>query len=140
MVRSKGIESLLKALLELQHDASNFICVFIGPFEDIMLYRMELCQLSRNIILTGVFNQKELNEWYIAADIWILPSYSEQCSYVAIEMMQHDIVIVSSDCIGLKDMFSNENAIVACIGSVDDPTLYVNNKKRHFTSNQPNNA
>lgn len=130
MVRSKGIESLLKALLEIQHEAPNFMCVLIGPIDGIMSYKMELCQLSGKIILTNVLDQKELNDWYMAADIGILPSYSEQCSYVAIEMMQHNLSIVSSDCIGLRDMFSNENAIIAHIGSLSNPDFYVNNLKK----------
>lgn len=60
---------------------------------------------------------KELKKWYQMADIGVIPSYTEQCSYVGIEMMMHGLPIVTSDGFGLRDMFKDRgNAIVAPIG------------------------
>lgn len=69
------------------------------------------------ITYTGLLKQEELIKWYQIADIGVIPSYTEQCCYVGLEMMMHGIPIVSSDAFGLRDMFRNgDNAIVASIG------------------------
>ena len=50
-------------------------------------------------------------------DIGIIPSYYEQCPYVAIEMMMYGLPIVVSDANGLRDMFTDkENAVVVPLG------------------------
>lgn len=69
------------------------------------------------IVYTGLLESKELKKWYQMADIGVISSYTEQCSYVGIEMMMYGLPIVVSDGFGLRDMFSNRvNAIVAPIG------------------------
>lgn len=44
---------------------------------------------------------------YSAADICVIPSYTEQCSYVTLEMMAHGKPIVSSDSVGQKDILTD---------------------------------
>lgn len=69
------------------------------------------------IVYTGLLKPEELRKWYQMADIGVIPSYTEQCSYVGIEMMMHGLPIVASDGFGVRDMFKDgENAIVAPIG------------------------
>ena len=69
------------------------------------------------VIYTGHLEASVLQQWYQMADIGVIPSYTEQCSYVGIEMMMHGLPIVASDGFGLRDMFKDDvNAIVAPIG------------------------
>lgn len=73
--------------------------------------------ISSKIITTGFISKKELKEWYRIVDIGIIPSYYEQCPYVAIEMMMYGLPIVVSDANGLRDMFTDkENAVVVPLG------------------------
>lgn len=84
--------------------------------------------ISSKIIVTGFISKKELEKWYCIADIGIIPSYYEQCPYVAIEMMMRGLPLVVSDANGLKSMFKdNKNAKVARIGNKLD--------KREFSHN-----
>ena len=70
------------------------------------------------ITLTGHVDKKLLSQWYQMADIGVLPSYTEQCSYAGLEMMAHGLPVVASDGFGVRCMFQNEvNAYVARIGS-----------------------
>ena len=81
--------------------------------------------LSR-VIYTGFIKQSEIVDWYRAADIGILPSYSEQCSYSGIEMLMLGMLIISTDGQGLTDMFhDNENALIAKIGNRKDDKEFV---------------
>ena len=53
------------------------------------------------------------------ADIGVLPSYTEQCSYVGLEMLAHRLPIVASDGFGMRCMFQEQaNIRVAHIGNV----------------------
>lgn len=129
MVRSKGFESLLRSLVKLKQQMTNFIFVCIGPIDGVTNYNTDLNQLRDHILFTQLLDKTELSYWYRAADIGVLPSYSEQCSYVALEMMCYNLMIVSSDCIGLKELFSKGNASIAPIGNVNMPETYEDNLK-----------
>ena len=71
---------------------------------------------ATHITYTGLIKQEQLKKWYIAADIGVLPSYTEQCSYTGMEMMANNLLVVTTDGNGLTDMFRHGyNALVAQI-------------------------
>ena len=64
------------------------------------------------IIFTGKLERDEVYEMYHAATIGVLPSYSEQCSYTAIEMMMFGLPIVGVRTTGLTEMLADgENGL-----------------------------
>lgn len=70
-------------------------------------------------------SKEELSLWYSAADIGVIPSYTEQCSYAALEMIRIGLPLVASDGFGLRDMFiDNVNAFVAHIGNILEVSNY----------------
>lgn len=112
----KGAPALFDAMNYLRQRNIPVRCVFVGNIHGFADYMISYKKIAANVILTGQLTKKELKKWYIAADVGVLSSYTEQCSYVALEMMNAGIPIVSSDGIGLCDMFHNgENAFVAHI-------------------------
>lgn len=129
MTQLKGIKILLNALVELKDNMRelDIKVVLIGS----LVYNPELksnyTSLSDCLIFTDRLNFEEVINWYIAADIGIIPSYTEQCSFVALEMMYYNLLIVSSNCNGLRDMFSNNNAFIAEIG---DSNSYIESLKQ----------
>lgn len=56
------------------------------------------------ITFTGRLTKEELYRFYRIADVGVMPSKHEQCSYVAIEMMMFGIPLVSSTSTGLGEM------------------------------------
>lgn len=68
------------------------------------IYLKECENYWMNITWTGFVNKDKLYDLYTIADIGIMPSLSEQCSYVAIEMMMHSLPIIGSTSTGLKEM------------------------------------
>ncbi|MDR0574968.1 MAG: TIGR04157 family glycosyltransferase [Tannerella sp.] len=60
-----------------------------------------------NVHFTGLLDKKDLYELYAIADIGVMPSFHEQCSYVAIEMMMHGLPIIGSTSTGLKEMIAD---------------------------------
>lgn len=58
----------------------------------------------------------------------MITSYTEQCSYVGLEMMSHGLPVIASDGFGVRCMFRNEiNAVTACIGDRTSDNEYVRN-------------
>ena len=70
-------------------------------------------------------NANELYKWYQIADIGIMPSYFEQCSYVGLEMMANGLPVVASDSFGVRCMFQHHvNALVAPMGNRNNMANY----------------
>ena len=58
-------------------------------------------------MFTGKLSKQELYQFYQIADVGVMLSKHEQCSFVAIEMMMHGIPIIASDSTGLDEMVSD---------------------------------
>lgn len=114
--KPKGVFALLKAFDIVYEKYPNLRLVIagnIGNFDE--LTKCTLNSVS-HITYTGLLSPRQLRLWYIAADIGILPSYSEQCSYTGIEMLSYGILTISTNGNGLKEMFlNNVNSLVANI-------------------------
>lgn len=65
----------------------NVKLVIIGDGDEVSIKEIinASSQIASSIIITGRLNRKDVKEWLTIADIGIIPSYYEQCSYVAIE-------------------------------------------------------
>ena len=116
MVEAKGIKDLLQAFENLWKRNSGLRLAIAGEVFNLN----ELVKLTPNsathVTYLGMISKERLQKWYEAADIGVLPSYTEQCSYTGLEMMANKLLIVTTDGNGLRDMFRhNENALVAKI-------------------------
>ena len=121
MVEAKGLKELLEAFEILFNQNSKVRLVIVGEVFNLNQFVKYTPNSSTHITYTGLIAKDRLNEWYEISDIGILPSYTEQCSYTAIEMMLHKLPIITTSGNGLKDMFTDrENAIVL---SPDKSTL-----------------
>ena len=114
----KGIYPLVAAFTEVLKSYPDTRLVLAGSANSEWSYFLaSIKRISSKIITTGFISKKELKEWYRIVDIGIIPSYYEQCPYVAIEMMMYGLPIVVSDANGLRDMFTDkENAVVVPLG------------------------
>ncbi len=107
----KGVDTLVLAFNRLVSDYSNCRLVFVGDGEFSTVLNT-LGKAAIKITFTGRISQKELYKWYSIADIGILPSLSEECSFVGIEMLMHGLPIVATNARGVRDMFHNmENSL-----------------------------
>jgi glycosyltransferase len=111
---SKGCETLLSSFKQVLRRYPNCRLVMAGTLYNPDLFLNKCKSVSSKISFTGQISKEELQEWLYIADIGILPSYTEQCSYVGIEMMMYGLPIVASDGWGVRNMFKNGyNAITA---------------------------
>ena len=125
---NKGIEPLLRALNEICKSIDNIKCVLVGEINGYMNFKLTSRSQPSHLIFTGKLPKRDLQLWYKAADIGIIPSFYEQCSFVALEMMKNKLTIVSSDGNGLNEMFINgKNSYVAHISSGRNMREYTRN-------------
>ena len=99
----KGLQYVVQAFKAIQKKfpKNRLIVVGNGMFDK---YLKECRYIWANVTFTGHLDKEQLYELYAIADIGVMPSFHEQCSYVAIEMMMHGLPIVGSTTTGLKEM------------------------------------
>lgn len=108
----KGVLDLVKAFERLLNNKSfeNIRLVIAGPGEHSQVLKMAKRYWSK-ITLVGSLDKQTLYDFYALADIGVVPSYIEQCSYTAIEMMQIGLPVIFSDVDGLKEMLPEDCGI-----------------------------
>lgn len=108
---AKGIFDLLQAfkLFVNAHKDSYLIVVGDGALS----FALEMVCSTPQILFTGKLNKDKLEEYYQVADVGILPSYHEQSSFVAIEMMQHGLPLIATNSFGLREMVQKCSVFVA---------------------------
>jgi glycosyltransferase len=101
--KRKGVTELIHAFEEVATKKPDTYLVIIGD-GDFKMYLKETKSLGTKIIFTGHLPQEEVCEYYQIADIGVLPSYIEQCSYVAIEMMMFGLPLIGTNAMGINEM------------------------------------
>lgn len=116
----KGIYTLLLAFGKViqTYTKSRLIVIGNGDFTNVM---KEMPNPITQITYTGRLDKETLYNWYNIADIAVFPSYYEESSYVGIEMLMHGLPIVASDGYAVRNMFDNNNAVIASIGDYSKP-------------------
>lgn len=127
----KGWKPLVNAFERLLEQNKNARLVAIGTsYVNVKISS----SVSSRIIYTGHISAAEVGKWYSIADIGVVPSYYEQCSYVGIEMLMYGVPIVASDGFGINNMFEDGvNASVAAIDNREEVKSYADNLLTAFT-------
>ncbi|MGL5619902.1 MAG: glycosyltransferase [Tannerellaceae bacterium] len=116
----KGLSFLIKAFICLQAVCPNsrLIVVGDGSFQP---YLEASKGYWGKIIFTGKLPKEELYTFYQIVDVGVMVSFHEQCSYVALEMLQFQLPLIGTDRTGLKEMGCTE--FVSTKEDIDSVTL-----------------
>lgn len=109
-------------------------CAVIGALRNIAKYEKFITPAASRLIFPGHLSARELRMWYAAADVGVLSSYTEQCSFAALEMMASPMDLVSSSGFGLSDMFDSSVAYMCDPRPVNDDTAYIGRLKEGVIS------
>lgn len=114
--RSKGLEFVLQALQQLLSYGYPIELHVAGNVSiDLQTY-LKNRYPGVSMAFLGTLSYEALCEVYVSADIGIIASLQEQCSYAAIEMMQFGLPIITTGVDGLGEMFIHEeNALITHI-------------------------
>lgn len=102
----KGLKYLIDAFVSIapKHADANLVIAGDGDFQP---YLAQCRSLPNRITFLGKLQSDEVEQWYKTAYIGVMPSFHEQCSYTAIEMMRHGIPVIGTDSTGLGEMLDN---------------------------------
>jgi len=98
----KGIHLILEAMNNL--DARNLVFLIIGNKED-MDYVNQLMklanQMDKSVIWLDSIPREEIWDYYYSADLFVLPSYSENFGLSAVEAMSCGLPVLISNNVGI---------------------------------------
>ncbi|MGN7987167.1 glycosyltransferase [Pedobacter sp. 22226] len=103
----KGIFDVAKAFNKLVEKYQNLRLLIAGQGDYEGIIKL-VKDYSNHIVLLGSLDTKTLFDFYQMADIGIVPSYIEQCSYTCIEMMHNSLPLIVSNVDGLKEMVNED--------------------------------
>ena len=127
LTEQKGFMVYIEAFKEIVKQYPQCRLVVIGSTGNWDFVRKLCYPVLSKIYFTGTLLPEEVEKWYQIADIGVLPSYTEQCSYVGLEMLAHHLPIVASDGFGMRCLFQEQaNIRVAHIGNVKQLNGYKN--------------
>lgn len=109
----KGLDYLCRAMNGLVKRMPNCRLVIAGNgnYEQLI---QSARNFSANISYLGFIPFEDVVALYHEADVGVIPSLEEHCSYVALEMLHSCLPVVASNLGGLKEIFiHNENALLA---------------------------
>lgn len=103
----KGFPHLLRAFKLLADKNKDVRLIIIGS-GNISEHISNGNPYWSRIIFTGELSKQEIQEFYQLADIGVIPSLHEQCSFTAIEMRLFRLPIIVTAVDGLDELFSHE--------------------------------
>lgn len=124
--KQKGIIDVIRCFTSVVSVYPKCMLIIAGEIDSNIISCVNN-NIRTRILFLGMLTKVQLYEWYKIADIGVLPSYYEQCSYTGIEMKMFGLPIVASDGFGVNNMFTNNNAFIASIGDRNDNKDYQNN-------------
>jgi len=98
----KGVMILLESYKKIESENGNVGLVLLGDGPEGKKYE-EYCKVNnlKNVFFEGFKQMEELPEYYISADILVLPSLSEPWGLVVNEAMAFGLPVISTDVAGV---------------------------------------
>ena len=114
----KGLKYLIEAFGRMadKHQDVHLAIVGDGDFQP---YMAQARKYPGRISFFGKMKPEEVEVVYRTAYVGVMPSFHEQCSYTAIELMRHGIPIVGTDSTGLSEMLDATPTLRVHIDEVD---------------------
>lgn len=133
-VKSKGILELLQAYEKIWIEMPKLHLIIAGEIFNLNEYTSLTPRSASTISYVGLIKPELIKRWYAIADICVLPSYTEQCSYSGIEMLSYGKMTITTNGFSLHDMFDENTSIIVPIEH-DNPhcsSLLVKNLYKAF--------
>ncbi|MDR0803723.1 MAG: glycosyltransferase [Rickettsiales bacterium] len=108
-IPSKGLHFIVEAVAKVIARGYDVRLDVAGAISG--TYKKKIDKLNLPVNILGTIEFDKLCEYYKSADIGIIASLQEQCSYAAIEMMSFGLPIITTDIDGLGEIFAPGTAV-----------------------------
>lgn len=107
VIPNKGVIPMVEAFKQLitKHPDCRLVIAGTGNLAEVLKAAMPHWS---KIILTDYLTKDWVKKWCAIADIGILPSFMEQCSFTSIEMRWWKVPLIVSGVDGLDEMFDDD--------------------------------
>lgn len=119
----KGIEYLVEAYRSVLATVPDSRLWIVGD-GNYSLGLKKADAVWNRITFTGRISQDVLFTLYQIADIGVIPSLCEQCSYVAVEMMKFGLPVIGTTANGLKEMLVEYGGSMVELTEMQDDVLF----------------
>jgi glycosyltransferase involved in cell wall biosynthesis len=109
VIDEKGVFELIQVFQSIVKRNQNVHLVVVGSGEIVKAIEKQKSAWGK-ITFMGQQSKDIVYKLYQIADIGVIPSKFEQCSYTALEMMSHGLPIIASDTPGLNELFIHNNS------------------------------
>lgn len=99
----KGLKYLISAFEKVVEKHADIQLVIVGD-GDFQPYMEQCRKIQGHVSFLGKMQSDDVDKVYSSACIGVMPSFHEQCSYTAIEMMRHGVPVIGTDSTGLAEM------------------------------------
>lgn len=110
----KGLDLLVKAFSKVSAHMSNAVLVIAGPdndgYAEVVSKMIAKSNLADKVIWQEMLNRKEVLEAYVDADVFVLPSYSENFGIAVVEAMACGLPVVVSNQVDIWTEVSESGA------------------------------
>ncbi len=112
VIKTKGIEELIRAWNEIGADYDGYTLLIIGPAEEQYKKKIQnMCKLD-SIVFSGEKNHEDTIKEIAESEILVLPSYTEGFPNVIIESMALNTPVIGTDVGAIADILSLDCGIV----------------------------
>lgn len=107
----KGLDILIKAFSKIlkmfNRESLKLVIVGDGPERTYLKKLTEKLRITNSVIFAGFQPHENVNIYYDAADIFVLPSREESFGIVLLEAMAHKLPLIGADNGGIKDIINH---------------------------------
>lgn len=107
----KGYEQVIKAVSRLKYRFPKIKYILSGQYDSTEETRIKelisACGVEEQVILTGFLNEKELADYFLLADLFVLPSRKEGFGIVFIEALACGLPVICGNTDGSVDAIRN---------------------------------
>ena len=122
-VKTRSLQHLLKACVQLHQDGSNFQLVIVGDgSEKESLQRMAEPLPQKNVLFTGQVAREYMYRYYSAADIFGFPGINESLGMVFLEAQSCGLPVVAYDNGGIGEVVVHNKT--GLLTPLEDSTAY----------------
>jgi len=107
LILRKGLQFLIDALPAIRQQAAGPFVINVvgdGPDKDILLKQIETLGVGECVRFYGYVEHDKLPEYYLDADIFVLPSLAEGMPNVVLEAMGSGLPVVATRVAGSEDL------------------------------------
>lgn len=114
LVERKGLSYLIEAMVDIVGEYPDSGLVIVGSGSDRPLRKLvNKYGLSSNVRFEGFVEDRDLPDYYRAADIFVLPSLLEGFGMVLIEAMASGLPVISTDTTAIPEVVGDAGCLVS---------------------------